>query len=252
MPATRSSFALALTLACAAFGTAAASAAQTSDAATVAAVRAELAENSDLRRLTVTAAGGDVTLAGSLPTLWHKQDAIERALKVDGVKNVVSEIQLPRVESDQNLAFYIGQAVDAYQYQTLFDYVDAIILKGVVTLTGGVTGERNKAEEIAEAVSRVRGVQDIRNQIVTLPPSQGDDRIRVALYDRVLSSIHLEDTARMKNPPFRVVVHNGVVTLYGFVQGETEFRELEQIARFTAGVLRVENKLRTRTSLQKK
>jgi osmotically-inducible protein OsmY len=123
--------------------------------------------------------------------------------------------------------------------------VDAIIKNGVVTLTGSVTGERNKAEEIAEEVARVRGVQDIVNQIIVAPPSQGDDRIRDALYTRVFSNMHFDRFESVKNPPFRMVVHNGVVTLYGFVQGELERRELESLARFTAGVLRVENRLRT-------
>ncbi|HVH27872.1 MAG TPA: BON domain-containing protein [Vicinamibacterales bacterium] len=224
-----------------------ADAAQAGDSAVVAAVKRALSNNSDLRRLTVTAADGDITLSGRVPTLWLKQDAIKRTLKVQGVKNVLSEMELPRLESDQNLAFYIGQAVDAYRYQTIFDYLDAVILKGVVTLKGAVTGERNKADEIAEQVSRVRGVQDIKNEIVTLPPSQGDDQIRASLYSRLESSIHFQDIITVKNPPFRLTVQNGVITLNGWVQGEVEYRELEQIARFTPGVLRVTNSLRMRT-----
>jgi len=225
-----------------------ATASQSAESPIVAAVKRALSNDSDLRRLTVSASGGDVTLTGRVSTLALKMEAVKRTLKVEGVKNVVTEIELPRVESDQNLAFFIGRAVDGYPYQSLFDYIDAVILKGVVRLTGSVTGERNnKAEEIAEAVARVRGVQEIRNEIVTLPPSQGDDQIRASLYDRITSSIHFEDIASVKNPPFRIVVHNGAVTLYGFVQGETEYRQLEQIARFTSGVLRVTNNLRTRT-----
>jgi osmotically-inducible protein OsmY len=145
---------------------------QDADSAVVAAVKRALTSDSDLRRLTVTASGNDVTLSGRVPTLWHKLEAVKRALKVEGVKNVVSDIELPRSESDQNLALFIGRAIDRYPYQTLFDYIDAVILKGVVRLTGSVTGERNKAEEIAEEVARVRGVQEIRNEIVMLPPSQ--------------------------------------------------------------------------------
>ena len=223
-------------------------ASQSSDSAIVAAVKRALSSHSDLRRLTVTASGSDVTLSGPVPTLALKLEAVKRTLKVEGVKNVVSEIQLPRAESDQRLALFIGQAVDRYPYQTLFDYIDAVILKGVIRLTGSVTGERNKAEEIADEVARVRGVQEIRNEIVTLPPSIGDDRIRAAIYDRLTASIHFDNVADMKNPPFRIVVHNGSVTLYGFVQGEIESRELEQLAKFTGGVLRVTNNLRTRTN----
>jgi osmotically-inducible protein OsmY len=224
-----------------------AAAGQGAESPLVAAVQRALANDSELRRLTVTASGNDVTLSGRLPTLALKLEAVKRTLKVDGVKNVVSQIELPTVEKDQTLAVFIGQAVDRYPYQTLFDYIDARILKGVVTLTGSVTGERNKAEEIANEVARVRGVQEIRNEIVTLPPSQGDDRIRASLYDRVGSSLHFDNVVNVRNPPFRIIVHNGSVSLYGFVQGETEYRELEQLAKFTGGVLRVTNNLRTRT-----
>jgi osmotically-inducible protein OsmY len=244
-------FALALLVVAPARPTAVQATGQSTESAMVAAVKRALSGDSDLRRLAVSVAGGDVTLSGRVPTLWLKQEAVKRTLKVEGVKNVVTDIELPRLESDQNLAFYIGQAVDAYRYQTLFDYIDAVILKGVVTLKGAVTGERNKAEELAEQVARVRGVQDIRNEIVTLPPSQGDEQIRSSMYDRIASSIHFQDTVNVKNPPYRVVVNNGIVTLYGWVQGEIESRELEQIARFTPGVLRVTNSLRMRTPLKK-
>jgi len=41
------------------------------------------------------------------------------------------------------------------------------------------------------------------------------------------------------------------VTMYGWVQGEIEYRELEQIARFTSGVLRVTNNLKTYTKVKR-
>jgi osmotically-inducible protein OsmY len=217
---------------------------QAAETAIVAAVKRALSGQSDLRGLTVSASGGDVTLSGRLPTLWHKQDAVKRTLKVDGVQNVVTEIELPRAESDLGLAYRIGPAIERYSYYTIFDYVDAVIRNGVVTLTGSVTPDRNKAEENAAEVARVRGVQEIRNGIVTLPPSFGDDQIRAALYTRIFDSIHFQGQEIGRVPPFRLVVHNGAVTLYGTVQGEIEYRQLESIAKFTGGVLRVTNNLR--------
>lgn len=220
-------------------------ASQGAETAIVAAVKRALAGERDLRGLTVSASGSDVTLSGRLPTLWHKQDAIKRTLKVEGVTNIVSEIELPKAESDLGLAYRIGPVIDRYPHNTIFDYIDAVIRNGVVTLTGSVTPDMNKADEIAAEVSRVRGVQEIRNNIVTLPPSFGDDQIRTALYARVFDNINFESLENGRVPPFRLVVHNGVVTLYGTVQGEIEQRELESIARFTTGVLRVVNNLRT-------
>jgi osmotically-inducible protein OsmY len=223
-------------------------ASQSSETAVVAAVKQALSGQDDLRRLMVSASGTEVTLSGRLPSLWLKRDAIRRTLKVNGVETVASNIELPRLESDVNLAVNIGRAIDRYPYYTIFDYIDAVIRKGAVTLTGSVTsGTRNKDEEIEEEVAKVRGVQDIENKIETLPPSQADDQIRAAIYDRIQSSIHFDQIVAARVPPIRIVVKNSSVTLYGTVQSEVELRELESIARFTSGVLRVENNLRTVT-----
>ena len=253
MLSTRFALVVALTLGFAqlSFSTPQAPATQGPESAIVAAVKRALSGQSDLRRLAVSADGSDVTLTGRVPTLWLKMDAVKRTLKVDGVKRIISEIELPKLENDTNLALALGRAIDGYPYYTVFDYIDAFIRQGVVTLMGSVTPDRNKSEEIAEEVAKVRGVQEIRNQIVMLPTSQGDDDIRAGLYSRITDSIHFEDVPIDRRPPFHIVVDRGVVTLYGWVQGETEYRELETIARYTNGVLRVNNNLKTLTKARR-
>ena len=228
-----------------------ATAGQNSETAIVAAVKRALAGQSDLRRLMVSADGGEVTLTGRVPTLYLKMDAVKRTLKVDGVKTIRSNIELSKGESDTNLAVALGRAVDGYPYYTVFDYIDAFIRNGVVTLTGSVTPDRNKSEELGEEISKVRGVQELRNQIVTLPTSKGDDDIRASLYARITDNEHFENVPIDRRPPFHIVVERGSVTLYGWVQGEIEYRELEQIARFTSGVLRVTNNLKTYTKVKR-
>ena len=218
---------------------------QAGDAATVAAVTKALSGNSELRRLKVSVAGSEATLTGRLPTLWHKLDAVKRALKVEGIKTVRLDVELPRQESDQDLALFLGPAIDRYPYYTMFDYIDAVIRNGTVTLTGWVLPTGKKAQELEEEVAKVRGVQEINNQIVTLTPSQNDDSIREDLLDRISSSEYFEEFANVKNPPFHIVVENGTVTLYGRVRGEVERRQLETFARYTSGVLKVDNKLQT-------
>lgn len=226
--------------------TPAASGSQSSDAALVAAVKKALSDQDDLRRLTVSVSGNAVTLTGRLPSLWHKQEAIKRVEKVEGVATVAANVELPRLQNDTNLALNIGRALDSYPYYTLFDYVDAVIRQGSVTLTGSVNPQtRDKVREIGEEITRVRGVQDIRNQIVELPASQADDNIRAELYNRLLDNEHLDELTARRIPPFRIVVNNGAVTLFGFVRTELESRELERVARFTNGVLRVQNNVRT-------
>ena len=47
----------------------------------------------------------------------------------------------------------------------------------------------------------------------------------------------------MPNPPFHIIVHNSIITLVGYVQGQIELIELQRIVAQTEGVLRVENRL---------
>ena len=207
-------------------------------------VREALRRDRGLRRLEVTTNGSEVTLAGELDTFWLKSEAIRRALDVDGVETVVSEIALPE-GSDRGLVEDISQAVRRYPHYTVFDYIDGRIENGVVTLTGRVTSERDKRAEVFERVAKIRGVQDVRNEIVSISPSTGDNRLRLAIARQVFNNVHFQRFASFANPPFHIIVERGVVTLVGYVQGEIERRELERIARQTDGVLRVFNQLQT-------
>lgn len=207
-------------------------------------VRDELRRERGLRRLEVTTDGGEVTLTGRLDTFWLKSEAIRRALEVDGVETVVSEIALPE-GSDRSIIDDVSRAVLDYPYYTVFDYLDGRVENGVVTLIGRVTSERDKRADVFERVAKVRGVQDVQNLIVQISPSTADDRLRNDLAQQIFGSIHFQRFASYKNPPFRILVDRSVVTLVGYVQGEIERREMESIARQTFGVLRVHNQLQT-------
>ena len=208
-------------------------------------VRAELRGERDLRRLDVTVAGSEVTLTGELETFWSKTEAIRRAFEVDGVETVLSEIEIPPAESDQTLAEEVAKAMQRYPYYTVFDYLDGLVNGGVVTLIGKVTPARDKAGDLFERVAKIPGVQDVQNQIETMTPSSGDDNLRRVLARAIFGNIHFQRFSTQPNPPFHIIVENSIVTLIGYVQGEIERREMEQIVRHTFGVLRVVNQLRT-------
>ena len=207
-------------------------------------VRDELRRERGLRRLEVAVNGSEVTLTGRLDSFWLKSEAIRRALEVDGVETVVSEITLPE-GSDRGIIDDVSRAVLNYPYYTVFDYLDGRVENGVVTLIGRVTSERDKRDEVFERVAKVRGVQDVQNQIVQMSPSTADNRLRNSLAQQIFNNIHFQRFASYKNPPFRILVDRSVVTLVGYVQGEIERREMETIARQTFGVLRVHNQLQT-------
>ena len=139
----------------------------------------------------------------------------------------------------------MGRALRRYPAITVWDFVGAVVDRGVVTLSGWVTPERDKAGEIFERIARLHGVQDIRGSINPLPASLQDDRLRRAIGRRVFGSLSFMRFARMRPPPFRILVGNSTVTLAGYVQNDVERRELESMVADIQGVLRVSNQLGT-------
>ncbi len=206
-------------------------------------VRESLRGKGDLRRIEVSVDGAEATLSGRVPTFWAKDQAIKRALDVDGIETVVSELEIPAVEDDSDIAQDVAKAVQRYPHYTIWDHITGRVNGGNVSLGGRVTPDRDKAKEIFERVAKVKGVQDVQNDIVTLPPSQGDRNLRNAIARGVFRSTHFERFRTMSNPPFHIIVHNSVVTLVGYVQGQIELMEMQRIVAHTQGVLRVENQL---------
>jgi len=176
-------------------------------------VREALRSERELRHLEVTVTGSEVTLSGELETFWSKSEAIRRALEVDGVETIVSEIVLPAPESDEQLAEELIRAVQRYAHYTIVDYLDGRINAGNVTLMGRVTDERNKAREVFERVAKISGIQDVQNEILTIAPSSADDRLRRSLANRIFRTTHFQRFRPQSNPPFHIIVERSVALL---------------------------------------
>ena len=209
------------------------------------AVERELRGERELRELEVTVDGNEVTLAGRLRTFWEKSEAIRRTFEVDGVETVASEIVVPIEEDQERLVEEVVKAIQRYPHYRIWDYIDGNIDNGAVTIFGAVTPERDKVQEIFERIAKIRGVQDVQMNVTTLSPSSGDRRIRASIARQISASHHFERYAVMKNPPFHIIVNNGVATLVGYVQGDIERMEMQRIVAQTQGVLRVDNQLQT-------
>lgn len=207
------------------------------------AVEEALEDERELRDLEVSVTGTEVTLRGSLPHLFAKNQAIERALAVDGVETVAAEITLPEAESDQEIAEEIARVVNNYPHYTLWDNVTGRVDQGVVTLGGSVTPDRDKKGDLYADVARIQGVQDYVDTIEVQSTSAGDQRLRQAIARNLFRSEHFERFSTMRNPPFHIVVNRSTVTLVGFVPTQIEYREMERIIAQMGGVLRVDNQL---------
>ncbi len=208
-------------------------------------VQRTLQDEHDLRAIAVSVTGTAVTLTGRVPTFWAKSRAIKKTLEVTGVETVVSELEIPAIEDDNDLAREVAEAVQNYPYYTMWDYIGGGVDRGVVTLMGSVTSDRDKVGQLFERVAKIRGVQDVRSTIETQPVSGFDADLRNALASRIFNSIRFQEYSSWPNPSFHLIVHSGRVRLVGVVRSAAEKRILEQIVSHTMGVFGVVNDLQT-------
>ena len=215
--------------------------------------------------VTVSVQASVVSLSGTVPSLWAKQEAIAEARALEDVESVVSDVlEIARAESDLAIAEQIEEQIrrvsirgphrrragvdiaraiyghTGNSFYGIFDDVKVWIDEGVVTLTGYVTHEY-KAGKMVELVSRVPGVREIQNQIEALPVSSFDDQLRASIARRIYGHVlkpHVRVAARL-----HIIVDHRRVTLAGTVFSEVEKRQAEHIARQTFGVRSVQNNL---------
>jgi len=84
--------------------------------------------------LSVEVQDGVVTLSGTVPTLWVKQDAVKRARKASNVQSVVADLTIPKAESDLVLAREVSDRIRQYDLYTVYDVVDGFVRNGAVRL----------------------------------------------------------------------------------------------------------------------
>jgi hyperosmotically inducible protein len=196
-----------------------------------------------VRGVKVAAHDGSVTLSGRVNSSGAKQDLVADVLKVDGVKEIVSELTISKPENDQRLAERVAEQMRRSTYFTVFDDVEIGVNNGVVTLTGYVT-QPIKSEDMARRASHVDGVQDFVNHLEVLPASIGDDRIRNVVANAIYRDPAFSNYASQAIPPIHIVVRNSSVLLTGVVNSEVERRQAETIVRGIPGIIGVQNTLR--------
>jgi osmotically-inducible protein OsmY len=191
--------------------------------------------------LTVDVRNGVVMLSGEAGTLWIKEEAVRRSLKVDGVKSLEADVTIPSAENDAALGREVAKRIRDYDLYTVYDNIEGRVRDGRVLLEGAVT-EDKKSADLVERIAKVKGVQAIDNRLVILPASESDDRLRVA----IATAIYRDEAFThysMVDPPVHVIVNNGHVQLVGYVRSQIELIKAESIARSMFGALAVENRV---------
>lgn len=128
-------------------------------------------------------------------------------------------------------------------FYSVFDNFQFQIEGETVILMGHVTRPRLKkgAERV---VIRIEGVDKVDNQIVVLPVSPNDDRIRTATFRAIYYHPMLTRYAIQAIPPIHIIVENGDVTLEGVVSTEGEKTAAGIQANGVAGAFSITNNLR--------
>jgi hypothetical protein len=135
------------------------------------------------------------------------------------------------LRSDAAIKRDVENAVLGYSRYTVFDAIGVLVQDGNVTLLGSVNQPYRK-DDIEKRVAKIPGVQVLDNQIAVQPLSFNDDRLRAELVRKIYGGDVLMNPS-MADPPVRIVVANGHVTLMGYVNSEVERRMIGAIARGT-------------------
>lgn len=173
-----------------------------------------------------------VVLTGVVTTV-HDSRAAERAARKEAKgRTVENRIRVVSDAPNDRLDKAVEKAILHSVYYTVFDSVGyALEPSGVVVLTGSVQQGFHR-NDIEDQVTRVKGVRQVENRIKVQPTSLFDDRLRRELYAKIYGNV-LGPWASHVNPPVRIVVERGRVTLTGSVLSRVEQVKLGMVARET-------------------
>ncbi len=192
----------------------------------------------------VTVDRGVATLTGTVDNLGSKLDAEKAAKRAHGVTQVVDNIQVraPGVD-DQQIARQAYHEVIMYPFYNLFSYVNPEVRNGTLVVNGYVTQPWYKTD-LGRILERVKGVAVLQNNLVVLPNSQFDDRLRMQLARAIYGNPNFSLYRGMAVPPIRIIVDNQHVILEGAVITNLDRTEVGMIANHTGLAFSVTNNLR--------
>jgi hyperosmotically inducible periplasmic protein len=137
----------------------------------------------------------------------------------------------------------LDRAVRQCPQVTIFDDIDARVDGSSVLLTGKVTAS-SKKDEIERRVSKIEGINEVRNEIAVLPPLSSDDELRRRVARAIYGNPTFWTYAAMANPPIHIIVERGHVILRGTVNSNME-RTMARTLASGLGERSLINELRT-------
>jgi hyperosmotically inducible periplasmic protein len=170
-------------------------------------------------------------------------------------KEVKSVVNLLRVvpenpRSDADVRADVEKAVLRWERYGPFDAVGIEVRDGVVSL-GGFVEDPWKRSEIESRLTRIDAIRDVINNLRVQGFSGNDVSLRTEVFAKIYGDPMFERFARQIDPPVRVYVERGRVTLVGMVGSRLEQQTVGHIARATlafsvTNLVEVESEVRQR------
>jgi osmotically-inducible protein OsmY len=164
---------------------------------------------------------------------WADVREADRLARKD-VKSVVNLLRVvpetPR--ADRDIRVDVEKSVLRWERYGPFDAVGVEVRDGVVSLAGWVESPWKRGE-IESRLTRVDGIKDVVNNLRVQGFSQNDVDLRAEVFTRIYTDPMFERYAHLVDPPVRVFVDRGRVTLVGLVSSRVEQATVGHIARGT-------------------
>jgi osmotically-inducible protein OsmY len=182
--------------------------------------------------LTVTVEDGVARLTG-IVLLYSDLREADRAARKEA-RSVVNELRVvpetPR--SDSAIRKDAQAVVLRWARYGAFDAVSVEVTDGVADLHGWVDAPLKK-REVEDLLAPVDGLRDVHNDLRLQGFSSGDRQLLREIHGKIYADPMFERWAGLPDPPVRVFVDRGHVTLAGTVGSRVEKMTADAIARGT-------------------
>ena len=193
----------------------------------------------DDAHLSVEVAHGLVTLAGHVKHYGHKIEAQNAAHRIDGVRDVINDIQVTLPDhlarTDHDIALMVRRVLE-WDVRVPQARITCTVSDGWVTLEGEVDIWRERADA-EHAVRHLACVRGVNNLIRVHPQAASSTAIEHAVHEA------LERRAQIEADRIHVHIANGVVTLSGYVGTWKEKLAIIEAVGHALGVETVHDKL---------